>query len=124
VGEKMTMDVEQLKEALKILNNVPHDLHAPVGAGKPVDDLSHVQHLPDDLKGFGANGGTASSWIANCVSDLYTYINQLVTDLQTQCGQIGTLMDNSIKAYTGRDTDSKRTVTDAGQPVTSPDTMG
>jgi hypothetical protein len=119
VADKMHMDVDELKQALAILNLIPHDLHAPDKGGVPVDELSSVQHLPDDLKGFGANGGTASSWIATCVTDLYTYINKLVGDMQTTCGGIGTLMDNSIKAYTGEDTNSKNTITQSG-----PDSKG
>jgi hypothetical protein len=124
MAKAITMDVDKLKEALAILNRIPHDLHAPQGGGKPVDDLSQVQHLPDDLKGFGVNGGSASSWISQCVTDLYTYINTLVSDLEAQCGSIGTLMDNSIKAYTGGDADSSTAVNDAGSPVTPPVSQG
>lgn len=116
----MTMDVGPMKTALDILNHIPSGLHGPTGSGaKPVDDLKNVSDLPNDLKGFGVNGGTAANWIAQCVNDLYGYINQLVTDLQTQCGSIGTLMSNSINAYTGSDTTSTTDVNDAGAPVTS-----
>ena len=73
----------------------------------------------DDLKGFGANGGSASSWIANCCSDLQGYIGELVSQLEAACSSIGTQMDNSIKSYTGADSDNSNDVNNAGSGLPS-----
>ena len=123
MGSSMSMDPDQLKQALEKLQNIPHTLNGD-RSSTPIADLDNVRSLPDDLKGFAVNGGSASSWIAQCTSQLQTFITELVTALQGACTDIGTQMDNSIKAYKGGDADSSSTVNDAGAPVTSGDTRG
>src|SRR4051794_30103853 len=105
MGASMSMDADQLKKALEILQNIPHDLHGDRGH-TPIEDLRTTHSLPDDLRGFAVNSGSAASWIANCCTDLQGYIGQLVTQLESACSAIGGQMDNSITAYTGSDSDS------------------
>ena len=123
MGSSMSMDPDQLKQALAKLQAIPHTLNGD-RSSTPVADLDDVRSLPNDLKGFGVNGGSASSWIAECCSNLQGFITELVTALQGACTEIGGQMDNSIKAYQGGDTDSSGTVKQAGAPVTSGDTRG
>ena len=123
MGSSMSMDPEQLKQALETLKNIPHTLNGD-RSSTPIADLQDVTSLPDDLRGFAVNGGSASSWISECCTHLQSYITELITALQSACTEIGGQMDNSIKAYQGGDSDSSSTVNDAGAPVTSGDTRG
>lgn len=118
MGSSMSMDPDQLKQALATLQAIPHTLNGD-RSSTPIADLQDVISLPDDLRGFAVNGGSASSWIAECCTNLQTFITQLVTDVQGACADIGTQMDNSINAYQGGDTDSSGTVKNAGAPVTN-----
>jgi hypothetical protein len=112
MAEKIHMDVDEMKDALKILNQIPSDLEP--GNGGSVGDLKDCLHIIDALKGFGGNGGNADSWISGRTTDLYNEINTHVQELKTACQEIGRLMQSSIDNYHGTDTDTSKTVQHSG----------
>jgi hypothetical protein len=101
MATKIHMDVDQLREALRILNQIPSDLEP--GGGASVSDLKDCVHINEALQGFGGNGGNADSWISSRATDLYNEINQHVSELKAACQQIGSMLDASIRNYSGTD---------------------
>lgn len=110
------MDVDQLKKALEILNNIPADLEP--GGNASISDLKECSQIGVYLAGFG-NGGNANSWIASHATELYQEITTHVEELKAACNQIGARLQSSIDTYTGTDSSTSTTVRQS-DPATTP----